>query len=122
MKLIPRRIAVAALLVAACASVIDCTLVTSFADGVTDACVDCGSGDLCSATCFGDCECKNGCDCVYFCNASSSCALRCLDGGPCSVECQPGEAGSGTCDIVECASGRTVCGNGTTVVCDAPCP
>jgi hypothetical protein len=92
----------------------------------------CGSGP-CHASCAGDnalctAECQNG---SCSCGPRSECHLTCLDhhcsascaaGSRCTLTCPQGRAGEDGCDWDSCAAGATVCPDGTTIACGAPCP
>jgi hypothetical protein len=77
----------------------------------------------CSGDCAnGDCTCGGGSTCDFACT-DHNCSATCASGAHCTLHCPDANAGEQGCKFTSCAAGQaTLCPDGTTTTCNAPCP
>jgi hypothetical protein len=82
-----------------------------------------GDNELCSGECAnGGCTCGANSTCNFTCT-DHNCSASCAAGSHCALECPDGRAGEQGCRFSACASGEpTICPDGRTTTCNAPCP
>jgi hypothetical protein len=82
-----------------------------------------GDNPRCDGECAnGSCTCEAGSTCRFTC-IDHNCSATCAAGASCVLDCPLGRAGTQGCTFTTCAAGSpTVCPDGFTVTCGAPCP